>query len=117
MEEELRAGEESDGEGGSHWGHTEVTLGSYRGDTGAALGSNAPLLSVLCWTLCSASDWLQCAFLEASNCQVESRYLGILRQLQETKSLDPAQQGAVQNMIEDALKGELKSVVKLNVTR
>ncbi|KAM8733150.1 TBC1 domain family member 2A isoform 1-T2 [Acanthopagrus schlegelii] len=60
---------------------------------------------------------VKCAFLEASNCQVESRYLGVLRQLQETKSLDPAQRGAVQKMIEDALKGELKSVVKLNVTR
>ncbi|XP_030251417.1 TBC1 domain family member 2A isoform X4 [Sparus aurata] len=60
---------------------------------------------------------VKCAFLEASNCQVESRYLGVLRQLQETKSLDPAQQGAVQKMIEDALKGELKSVVKLNLTR
>lgn len=48
---------------------------------------------------------------------MESRYLGVLRQLQETKSLDPAQQGAVQKMIEDALKGELKSVVKLNLTR
>ncbi|XP_073342447.1 TBC1 domain family member 2A [Pagrus major] len=60
---------------------------------------------------------VKCAFLEASNCQVESRYLGVLRQLQETKSLDPAQRGAVQKMIEDALKGEVKSVVKLNVAR
>lgn len=48
---------------------------------------------------------------------MESRYLGVLRQLQETKSLDPVQRGAVQKMIEDALKGELKSVVKLNVAR
>lgn len=63
------------------------------------------------------SDWLQCAYLEASNCQVESRYLGVLRKLQETKSLDPVQRGAVQKMIEDALKGELKSVIKLNTAR
>ncbi|XP_041800257.1 TBC1 domain family member 2A [Chelmon rostratus] len=60
---------------------------------------------------------VKCAYLEASICQVESRYLGVLRQLQETKSLDPVQRGAVQKMIEDALKGELKSVVKLNVAR
>lgn len=60
---------------------------------------------------------VKCAYLEASNCQVESRYLNVLRQLHETKSLDPAQRGAVQKMIEDALKGELKSVLKLNVAR
>lgn len=60
---------------------------------------------------------MQCAYLEASNCQVESRYLGVLRKLQETKSLDPVQRGAVQKMIEDALKGELKSVIKLNTAR
>lgn len=63
------------------------------------------------------SDWLQCAYLEAANCQVESRYLGVLRKLQETKTLDPAQRLAVQKMIEDALKGELKSVIKLNAAR
>ncbi|XP_018535092.1 TBC1 domain family member 2A isoform X3 [Lates calcarifer] len=60
---------------------------------------------------------VKCAYLEASNCQVESRYLGVLRKLQETKSLDPVQRGAVQKMIEDALKGELKSVIKLNTAR
>lgn len=64
-----------------------------------------------------SSDWLQCAYLEATNCQVESRYLGVLRQLQDTKSLDPVQRGAIQKLIEDALKGELKSVVKLNLAR
>lgn len=63
------------------------------------------------------SDWLQCAYLEASNCQVESRYLSVLKRLQETKSLDPVQRQAVHKMIEDALKGELKSVVKLNTIR
>ncbi|XP_026186724.1 TBC1 domain family member 2A [Mastacembelus armatus] len=56
----------------------------------------------------------KCAYLEASNCQVESRYLGVLRKLQEAKSLDPVQREAVQNIIEDALKGELKSTIKLN---
>uniref|UniRef100_A0A3B4UMN3 TBC1 domain family member 2 n=1 Tax=Seriola dumerili TaxID=41447 RepID=A0A3B4UMN3_SERDU len=57
---------------------------------------------------------VKCAYLEASNCQVESRYLGVLRKLQETKSLDPVQRGAVQKMIEDALKGEFKSIIKLS---
>ncbi|XP_051275781.1 TBC1 domain family member 2A [Dicentrarchus labrax] len=60
---------------------------------------------------------VKCAYLEASNCQAESRYLGVLRQLQETKSLDPVQRDVVQKMIGDALKGELKSVLKLNVAR
>ncbi|XP_040904456.1 TBC1 domain family member 2A [Toxotes jaculatrix] len=60
---------------------------------------------------------VKCAYLEACNCQVESRYLGVLRKLQEKKSLDPVQREAVQKMIEDALKGELKSVVKLNTAR
>lgn len=48
---------------------------------------------------------------------MESRYLGVLRQLQEIKSLDPDQREAVQKMIEVALKGELKSVIRLNVAR
>ncbi len=48
---------------------------------------------------------------------MESRYLSVLRQLQETKSLDPARRGAVQKMIDDALKRELKSVVKVNMVR
>lgn len=48
---------------------------------------------------------------------MESRYLGILRRLQEIKSLDPAQREAVQKMIENALKGEQKSITKLSVNR
>lgn len=48
---------------------------------------------------------------------MESQYLSVLRQLQGTKSLDPAQRGAVQKMVEDALKRELKSVVKLHAAR
>ncbi|XP_034453708.1 TBC1 domain family member 2A isoform X2 [Hippoglossus hippoglossus] len=60
---------------------------------------------------------VKCAYLEASNCQLESRYLGVLQKLQETKSLDPVQRGAVQKMIEDALKVELKSDTKINTNR
>lgn len=48
---------------------------------------------------------------------MESRYLGVLRKLQETKSLDAEQQKAVQKMIEDALRGELKSNFKLSSDR
>ncbi|XP_053180219.1 TBC1 domain family member 2A [Scomber japonicus] len=60
---------------------------------------------------------VKCAYLEAGNCRVESRYLGLLRKLQDHKALDPVQQGAVQKMVEDALKGEVKSVVKQNTNR
>ncbi|XP_033978397.1 TBC1 domain family member 2A isoform X3 [Trematomus bernacchii] len=60
---------------------------------------------------------LKCSHLEARLCQVESRYLGVLRQLQENKALEPAQQGAVQKMIEDALKGGLKGVIRLDMAR
>ncbi|XP_041653682.1 TBC1 domain family member 2A isoform X2 [Cheilinus undulatus] len=55
---------------------------------------------------------VKCAHLEAGNCQVESRYLNVLRQLQEVKALDPVQQAAVQQMIKDALKGEMKTALK-----
>ncbi|KAF7647452.1 hypothetical protein LDENG_00172230 [Lucifuga dentata] len=60
---------------------------------------------------------VKCAYLEASNCQVESRYLGVLQKLQETKVLDPVQRDAVGKLIEDALRGELKSVIKLQPIR
>lgn len=64
-------------------------------------------------TLC----WLQAAYLEACNCQVESRYLEVLRQLQDTKSLDAAQHQAVQKLVEEALKREMKAVAKQQGTR
>ncbi|KAM4621972.1 TBC1 domain family member 2A isoform 2-T2 [Polymixia lowei] len=60
---------------------------------------------------------VKCAYLEASNCQIESRYLGVLRKLQENKALDPAQRDAVRKLIEDALQGDLKNVMKLNPVR
>ncbi|XP_021168357.2 TBC1 domain family member 2A isoform X1 [Fundulus heteroclitus] len=60
---------------------------------------------------------VKCAYLEATNCQMESRYLGVLRKLQEAKSLAPEQQEAVQKMIEEALRGELKSIMKLSSDR
>ncbi|XP_065814886.1 TBC1 domain family member 2A [Labrus bergylta] len=60
---------------------------------------------------------VKCALLEAGNCQVESRYLNVLRQLQEVKSLDPVQREAVQKMIEEALKGEVMSVREPSLAR
>ncbi|XP_037318251.2 TBC1 domain family member 2A isoform X2 [Pungitius pungitius] len=60
---------------------------------------------------------VKCSYLEARNCQVESRYLSALRQLQKVKSLDQVQRETVQKMIEEALKGERKSAIKLNVAR
>lgn len=60
---------------------------------------------------------LQCAYLEARNCQIESRYLGVLGKLQENKALEPGQREAVRNLIEDALKGDLNDVLELNPVR
>ncbi|XP_016522032.1 TBC1 domain family member 2A isoform X1 [Poecilia formosa] len=60
---------------------------------------------------------VKCAYLEATNCQMESRYLGVLRSLQEAKALAPEQQEAVQRLIQDALGGEAKGVVKLSADR
>ncbi|XP_024238794.1 TBC1 domain family member 2A isoform X2 [Oncorhynchus tshawytscha] len=60
---------------------------------------------------------VKCAYLEARNCQIESRYLGVLRKLQESKALEPGQREAVRNLIEDALKGDLNDVLKLNPVR
>ncbi|KAM3866923.1 TBC1 domain family member 2A [Diretmus argenteus] len=60
---------------------------------------------------------VKCAYLEASSCQMESRYLGVLRKLQEIKALDPGQREAVRKLIEDALRGDPKNVVKLSPVR
>ncbi|XP_014054937.1 TBC1 domain family member 2A isoform X2 [Salmo salar] len=60
---------------------------------------------------------VKCAYLEARNCQIESRYLGVLRKLQESNALEPGQREAVRNLIEDALKGDLNDVLELNPVR
>ncbi|KAJ8385272.1 hypothetical protein AAFF_G00191490 [Aldrovandia affinis] len=60
---------------------------------------------------------VKCAYLEAKNCQVESRYLGVLRKLQENKGLDSVQQAAVKRLIEEALQGDVNDVLKLNPVR
>lgn len=91
MENQLGAGEEPYDEGESMWDLSQCDLLTLR--------------------------WLQAAYLEACNCQVESRYLEVLRQLQDTKSLDAAQQQAVQKLVADALKREKKTGAKQQVTR
>ncbi|XP_029688017.1 TBC1 domain family member 2A isoform X3 [Takifugu rubripes] len=59
---------------------------------------------------------MKTSYLEARICQTESSYLDVLRQLQDTKTLDAAQQEAVQKLVEDALKREMKSVARQQVT-
>ncbi|KAG9281153.1 TBC1 domain family member 2A [Astyanax mexicanus] len=60
---------------------------------------------------------VKCAYLEASNCQMESRYLGVLRKLQDTKLLNAQQRDTVRTLIEDALQENIKDVIKLDSVR
>ncbi|KAJ8382115.1 hypothetical protein SKAU_G00028930 [Synaphobranchus kaupii] len=60
---------------------------------------------------------VKCAYLGAKNCQVESRYLGVLHKLQENKGLNSSQREAVKRLIEDALQGDVNDVQKLNPVR
>ncbi|KAK6466273.1 TBC1 domain family member 2A-like isoform X2 [Huso huso] len=57
---------------------------------------------------------MKCAYLEAKNCQIESKYLVVLRRLQESKGLDSSQQEMVKMLIEDSLQGDKKDGFKLN---
>ncbi|XP_033869102.3 TBC1 domain family member 2A-like [Acipenser ruthenus] len=57
---------------------------------------------------------VKCAYLEAKNCQIESKYLIVLRSLQDSKGLDSSQQEMVKRLIEDSLQGDVKDVLKLN---
>ncbi|XP_058842296.1 TBC1 domain family member 2A-like [Acipenser ruthenus] len=57
---------------------------------------------------------MKCAYLEAKNCQIESKYLVVLRRLQESKGLDSSQQEMVKRLIEDSLQGDKKDGFKLN---
>lgn len=60
---------------------------------------------------------LQAAYLEARTCQAESRYLDLLRQLQDTKSLDAPLQEAVEKLVEEALRAELQAAGRPPGTR
>ncbi|XP_689604.6 TBC1 domain family member 2A isoform X1 [Danio rerio] len=57
---------------------------------------------------------VKCAVLEANNCQMESRYLGILQKLQESQELNPEQREAVNKMLKDAVQADLNNAIKLN---
>ncbi|GAA6093026.1 TBC1 domain family member 2A [Tachysurus ichikawai] len=60
---------------------------------------------------------VKCAYLEASNCQMESRYLGVLRKLQETKELNTEQRSAIKKLIEEALQADQKDVFRIETIR
>ncbi|XP_030621362.1 TBC1 domain family member 2A [Chanos chanos] len=60
---------------------------------------------------------VKCAYLEATNCRMESRYLGVLQKLQENKTLDTVQREAVRKLIEDALDGDINGVLSINANR
>ncbi|KTF90472.1 hypothetical protein cypCar_00032246 [Cyprinus carpio] len=60
---------------------------------------------------------VKCAVLEANSCQKESRYLGILQKLQESKELNPEQREAVKKVVKDAVRADLSTAVKLNSVR
>ncbi|XP_052006174.1 TBC1 domain family member 2A [Xyrauchen texanus] len=57
---------------------------------------------------------LKCAVLEASNCQMESRYLGILQKLQQSKELNSEQREEVKKVIKDSVQADLNTAIKLN---
>ncbi|KAI2657062.1 TBC1 domain family member 2A [Labeo rohita] len=60
---------------------------------------------------------VKCAVLEANSCQMESRYLGILQTLQDSKELNPEQREAVKKVVKDAVRADLSTAVKLNSIR
>nr|XP_055033510.1 TBC1 domain family member 2A isoform X1 [Misgurnus anguillicaudatus]XP_055033511.1 TBC1 domain family member 2A isoform X1 [Misgurnus anguillicaudatus] len=47
---------------------------------------------------------VKCAVLEANNCQMESRHLGVLQKLQEREDLSPEQREAIRNLIKDMVQ-------------
>uniref|UniRef100_A0A672QRA4 TBC1 domain family member 2 n=1 Tax=Sinocyclocheilus grahami TaxID=75366 RepID=A0A672QRA4_SINGR len=60
---------------------------------------------------------VKCAVLEANSCQMESRYLGILQKLQDSKELNPEQREVVKKVVKDAVRSDLRTAVKLNSIR
>lgn len=52
---------------------------------------------------------MKCAYLQAKNCQIESKYLIVLRQLQEMlPELDADDREMVKNLVEDALQPDVR---------
>ncbi|KAG1962351.1 TBC1 domain family member 2A [Pimephales promelas] len=57
---------------------------------------------------------VKCAVLEANNCQMESRYLGILQKLQESEELNPELREAIKKVLKDAVQADLNAAIKIN---
>lgn len=58
----------------------------------------------------------QCAYLQAQNCQMESKYLTVLRKLQETLcGLPSSHADLVRNLIQEALQWDVKEGADLNL--
>lgn len=58
----------------------------------------------------------QCAYLQAQNCQMESKYLTVLRKLQETVcGLPSSHAELVRNLIQEALRWDVKEGADLNL--
>ncbi|XP_069486705.1 TBC1 domain family member 2A isoform X2 [Ambystoma mexicanum] len=56
---------------------------------------------------------MKCAYLEAKNCQIESKYLIVLQKLQEVlPKLDPEYCEIVKTLVEDALQSDAKEGVE-----
>ncbi|XP_028816905.1 TBC1 domain family member 2A isoform X2 [Denticeps clupeoides] len=56
---------------------------------------------------------MKCAYLEARGCQRESKYLAVLRELQDSKTLSDTHRNELRNLIEEALQGEQKDVLAI----
>ncbi|XP_018593812.2 TBC1 domain family member 2A-like isoform X1 [Scleropages formosus] len=56
----------------------------------------------------------KCALLEAKCCQMEGRYLGVLKQLQENGSLGVQQKDLVNRLIQDELQEDMVDTIKLH---
>lgn len=59
---------------------------------------------------------MKCAYLQAQNCQMESKYLTVLRKLQETVcGLPSSHAELVRNLIQEALRWDVKEGADLNL--
>ncbi|XP_042685505.1 TBC1 domain family member 2A isoform X6 [Centrocercus urophasianus] len=59
---------------------------------------------------------MKCAYLQAQNCQMESKYLTVLRKLQETLcGLPSSHADLVRNLIQEALQWDVKEGADLNL--
>uniref|UniRef100_A0A6I8NKI7 TBC1 domain family member 2A n=1 Tax=Ornithorhynchus anatinus TaxID=9258 RepID=A0A6I8NKI7_ORNAN len=58
---------------------------------------------------CEKIEHLKCAYLQAQNCQLESKYLAVLRKIQDSLPEEAQEYGeVVKNLIQEALQLEIK---------